>query len=104
MTDLRKMPVYTKIRPAVHFKQSFRTSSTNAARESPHVGFYKSFGRPIAKVFLGALCTYQVLYLVWHKLETEENMAQQTHHLQNLEHQLYTLIKKDPQSSRSIER
>ncbi|KAL2046048.1 hypothetical protein N7G274_001495 [Stereocaulon virgatum] len=39
---------------------------------SPHVGFYKSFGRPIAKVFLGAVFTYQVVYWTWVKLETEE--------------------------------
>lgn len=36
------------------------------------VGFYKSFGRPIAKVFLGAIFTYQVTYLMWTKLESDE--------------------------------
>ena len=36
------------------------------------VGFYKSFGRPIAKVFLGAIVTYQITYLFWTKLETDE--------------------------------
>jgi hypothetical protein len=36
------------------------------------VGFYKSFGRPIAKVFLGAVFTYQVVYWTWVKLETDE--------------------------------
>ncbi|MCJ1396779.1 hypothetical protein MMC18_009671 [Xylographa bjoerkii] len=39
---------------------------------SPHVGFYKSFGRPIAKVFLGATFTYQVTYWLWTKLEIDE--------------------------------
>jgi len=34
--------------------------------------FYQDFGRPIAKVFLGALFTYQVLYWSWLKLESIE--------------------------------
>lgn len=36
------------------------------------VGFYKSLGRPIAKVFFGAVFTYQVVYWLWVKLETDE--------------------------------
>lgn len=45
--------------------------------DSPQVGFYRSFGRPIAKVFLGAMFTYQMTYLLWLKLETEETKADQ---------------------------
>lgn len=41
-------------------------------RLSPHLGFYRSFGRPIAKVFLGGVVTYQTVYWVWVKLETDE--------------------------------
>lgn len=36
------------------------------------MGFYKSYGRPIAKVFLGAVFTYQAVYWLWVKLETDE--------------------------------
>jgi len=36
------------------------------------VGFYKNFGRPIVKVFLGAVFTYQITYWLWIKLETDE--------------------------------
>ncbi|KAF6223789.1 hypothetical protein HO173_013215 [Letharia columbiana] len=39
---------------------------------SPHVNFYRSFGRPIGKVFLGAVVTYQTIYWIWVKLETDE--------------------------------
>ena len=39
---------------------------------NPHRAFYKTFGRPIAKVFLGALFTYQVIYWSWVKLEAIE--------------------------------
>lgn len=83
--------------------RSHRASSTGAKAVSPHVrsttsrlilrvahltyspsktvhqvGFYKSFGRPIAKVFLGAMFTYQITYLLWHKLEIEETKAYKT--------------------------
>jgi len=34
--------------------------------------FYQSFGRPVAKVFLGALLTYQAIYWSWLKLESLE--------------------------------
>ncbi|KAF2003468.1 hypothetical protein P154DRAFT_520080 [Amniculicola lignicola CBS 123094] len=34
--------------------------------------FYKSFGSPILKCFLGALFTYQVTYWTWMKLESVE--------------------------------
>lgn len=45
---------------------------------TPKIGFYKSFGRPIAKVFLGAMFTYQMTYLLWLKLETQEVKASKT--------------------------
>ncbi|KAG8525427.1 uncharacterized protein KY384_009071 [Bacidia gigantensis] len=38
---------------------------------SPHIGFYKQFGRPVAKVFLGAIFVYQVVYLGWTIIETD---------------------------------
>jgi len=34
------------------------------------------FGRPIAKVFLGAVFTYQVTYWIWVKLEKDDLKAQ----------------------------
>jgi hypothetical protein len=33
---------------------------------------YKLFASPFAKVFLGAVFTYQVIYWTWVKLEMEE--------------------------------
>ena len=45
---------------------------------SDQIGFYKSFGRPVAKVFLGAIFTYQVLYWGWAKLESLETRHWQT--------------------------
>ncbi|CAF9916190.1 MAG: hypothetical protein GOMPHAMPRED_000923 [Gomphillus americanus] len=44
----------------------------NAKPLSPHVGFYKSFGRPFAKVFLMGFCSYQIFYYTWIHLESNE--------------------------------
>ncbi|KAI1169824.1 hypothetical protein F4777DRAFT_592427 [Nemania sp. FL0916] len=41
-----------------------------------HRAFYKTFGRPIAKVFLMAIFVYQVAYFVWVKLEQDEMRAE----------------------------
>ncbi|MBE3045701.1 hypothetical protein IMZ48_24770 [Candidatus Bathyarchaeota archaeon] len=34
--------------------------------------FYKTFGRPIIKSLLVAMLTYQMIYLLWMKLEADE--------------------------------
>lgn len=36
------------------------------------VGFYKTFGRPVAKVLLMSTFVYQLTYWAWVKLEKEE--------------------------------
>lgn len=42
------------------------------------IGFYKTFSRPIAKVLLMAMFTYQLAYWGWTKLEKDEVKAQKT--------------------------
>lgn len=56
-----------------------RASSTPSEQNSTELtcppaqrAFYKSFGRPIAKVFFMALFTYQVLHYSWLRLEAME--------------------------------
>jgi hypothetical protein len=51
---------------------------------------YKVFASPFAKVFLGAVFTYQVIYWTWVKLEMEEVKVKKNRvfHLQ-----LYVLLK-----------
>ncbi|KAI2643672.1 hypothetical protein GGS21DRAFT_486196 [Xylaria nigripes] len=41
-----------------------------------HKTFYKTFGRPIAKVFLLAIFTYQLVYYFWVRLEHAEIHAE----------------------------
>lgn len=38
--------------------------------------FYKTFTRPVAKVLLMAVLTYQLVYWSWLKLETDEIRAE----------------------------
>lgn len=38
--------------------------------------FYKTFTRPVAKVLLVAVLTYQLVYWSWMKLETDEIRAE----------------------------
>ncbi|KAI5245296.1 hypothetical protein E4T43_03394 [Aureobasidium subglaciale] len=56
--------------------------------DNPHRAFYKSFGRPIAKVFFMALFTYQVLHYSWMKLEAMEEKEDKTAELEGLEGKL----------------
>ncbi|CAD6503256.1 BgTH12-02923 [Blumeria graminis f. sp. triticale] len=62
--------------------------------ESPHIGYYKTFARPVAKVLLMATFTYQVAYWTWVKLETDELKANKTAQLIALEKELTNLRNK----------
>ncbi|KAE8442449.1 hypothetical protein EG329_003350 [Mollisiaceae sp. DMI_Dod_QoI] len=57
-----------------------RFNSTQAGQKqvSPHVGFYKTFTRPVAKVLLMATFTYQLTYWAWVKLEKDEIKREKT--------------------------
>jgi len=65
-----------------------RSSNLPPKPISPHIGFYRSFGRPIAKVFLGAIFTYQVTYWLWTKLEMDEIKRDKTAVISGLEEKL----------------
>ncbi|KAF3064366.1 hypothetical protein GL218_02247 [Daldinia childiae] len=75
------IPLQQPQRPWARF-----SSSSPGGREAPspnggkaHLSqaqFYKTFGRPIAKVFLVAVFTYQVAYYFWVRLEQDETRAE----------------------------
>ncbi|KAF2480791.1 hypothetical protein BDY17DRAFT_312617 [Neohortaea acidophila] len=71
------------------------TSESPAAPTKPsssaHSNFYKTFGRPIAKNFLIALCTYQLLYLSWLKLESLEVKKSKEDEIRGVEEELRSL-------------
>ncbi|MCJ1421794.1 hypothetical protein MMC32_008161 [Xylographa parallela] len=91
----QRRPLLTAIRIASLRRTSteqFPSSSSGASVPckpvSPHVGFYQTFGRPIAKVFLGAIFTYQVTYWLWTKLEMDEIKHDKTAEISGLEAKL----------------
>ncbi|KAG7007071.1 hypothetical protein G7Y79_00011g029690 [Physcia stellaris] len=75
--------------PLQHLRRRHYSSQQAPSKvTSPHIGFYQSFGRPIAKVFLGAVFTYQVAYWVWVKLETDEMKEKKNDEINDLKAQL----------------
>ncbi|TVY47723.1 Inner membrane assembly complex subunit [Lachnellula occidentalis] len=69
-----------RFRPAKLLQMQRRVNSTQVPEKevSPHIGFYKTFSRPIAKVLLMATFTYQSVYWGWVYLEKGEMKAQKT--------------------------
>ncbi|PMD34593.1 hypothetical protein L207DRAFT_516750 [Hyaloscypha variabilis F] len=75
-----------------------RFSSTEAHGQkpvSPHIGFYKTFTRPVAKVLLMATFTYQLAYWGWVKLEKDEIKRSKNAEIEVLEQRLGDLTKKE---------
>ncbi|KAK0110814.1 hypothetical protein ONS96_002407 [Cadophora gregata f. sp. sojae] len=56
----------------------FMTTEARQKPVSPHIGFYKTFTRPIAKVLLMATFTYQFVYWGWVYLEKDEIKKQKS--------------------------
>ncbi|TVY64177.1 Inner membrane assembly complex subunit [Lachnellula suecica] len=83
-----------RIRPIKFLQVLQKRSNSNSTQPSvsPHVGFYKTFSRPIAKVLLMATFTYQVAYWGWVKLEKEEERAAKTEEISGLEGELQGLV------------
>ncbi|CAJ2507845.1 Uu.00g090310.m01.CDS01 [Anthostomella pinea] len=55
--------------------------------------FWKTFGRPIAKVFLGAIFTYQLAYYFWVRLEHDEVKSDMQATISDLEARIEELEK-----------
>lgn len=57
-----------------------------------HRDFYKTFGRPLAKNFLIAVATYQILYFTWLKLESYETKREGEGEVKKVEGELKALV------------
>ncbi|KAI3323082.1 hypothetical protein HD806DRAFT_99422 [Xylariaceae sp. AK1471] len=92
--------------PRSHQFLRSRFSSTQAPSDPKpqgslnHSTFYKTFGRPIAKVFLMAIFTYQLAYYFWVKLEQDETRAEMQATISDLEARIETLEKANEQKKR----
>ncbi|CZT02605.1 uncharacterized protein RCO7_09413 [Rhynchosporium graminicola] len=69
----------------------FNTTEAGQKAVSPHVGFYKTFTRPVAKVLLMATFTYQLAYWGWVYLEKGEIRKQKSAEIEGLENKLAVL-------------
>ncbi|GAW25589.1 hypothetical protein SAMD00023353_0901830 [Rosellinia necatrix] len=83
-----------------------RFSSTQASHEPEpqgslnHKTFYKTFGRPIAKVFLMAIFMYQLAYYFWVRLEHDEIRAEMNATISDLETRIERLEQAKMQGNR----
>ncbi|KAK6952255.1 hypothetical protein Daesc_006790 [Daldinia eschscholtzii] len=90
----RQSPSSSSHYPTLLQRPWARFSSSSPAGQdprSPNVSdaqFYKAFGRPMAKVFLLAVFTYQVAYYFWVRLEQDEIRAE----MRGTQNPLYLLI------------
>ncbi|KAL2004995.1 hypothetical protein VTN00DRAFT_2845 [Thermoascus crustaceus] len=62
-----------------------RNSSEDSNSVKEGLAAFKAFGRPFAKVFLGAIFTYQVIYWTWLKLEMDEAKLEKNKEIAALE-------------------
>ncbi|KUI56737.1 hypothetical protein VP1G_04085 [Cytospora mali] len=71
-----------------------RFASSEPQQPSPLSEFYKSFTRPVAKVLLMAMFTYQLVYWGWVKLEQDEITAERQGEIAKLEAEVKRLTHK----------
>ncbi|KXJ93139.1 hypothetical protein Micbo1qcDRAFT_161075 [Microdochium bolleyi] len=72
MTLSTRTPSPTSSTTTTRCARRMYSSEQQPKSKSPSSEFYKTFGRPIAKVFLLAIFTYQVAYYFWVRLEQDE--------------------------------
>ncbi|TLD39269.1 hypothetical protein E2P81_ATG00256 [Venturia nashicola] len=99
-TSVRKLPAPTRFRSITHarfnsskpqYQAPNPTPTTPPPDINPHRAFYKAWGIPLAKVFLGAMFTSQVLYYGWIKLEGIEQKKEKDAEMKLLEGRLAEL-------------
>ncbi|KAF4555313.1 Hypothetical protein D9617_2g052690 [Elsinoe fawcettii] len=81
------------LRTQARMNGTYQPPTPPPSKDNPHRNFWKSFGRPIAKVFLMAMATYQITYFTWLKLESVEERFDKDGEIRRLEAQLHDLTK-----------
>ncbi|KAG5970575.1 hypothetical protein E4U55_001611 [Claviceps digitariae] len=67
--------------------------ATSSKQPGPTSQFYKTFTRPVAKVLVLAVFTYQFIYWGWSKLEADEHQQRTNVEIAELEAQVNALDK-----------
>lgn len=62
-----------------------KTVRWNSSEPSAYSSFFKTFGRPIAKVSLMAVFAYQLVFFAWMKLETDDIRSSREAEIASLE-------------------
>ncbi|EEH33621.1 hypothetical protein PAAG_04671 [Paracoccidioides lutzii Pb01] len=70
------------------------TAQPTTKTPSPHTAIYKNFGRAFAKVFLGGVLTYQIIYWAWLRLEVDEEKVERNKEIVELESKARELFAK----------
>ena len=94
---LTRLPLRLHIYPHLHLRRAqttYQPPSPPAGTQppNPHGTFYKTFGLPLAKTFLIAVVTYQVLYISWSKLESMDVTREKEAEMRGLRGQLKGLV------------
>lgn len=89
-TALPRNNIHTQLRRQSGYQAP---SPPGAQQSNPHRDFYKQFSRPVAKNFLIAVLTYQVLYYAWLKMESIEVKEEKGSEMKALEGELKGLTK-----------
>ncbi|ROW06058.1 hypothetical protein VMCG_04690 [Cytospora schulzeri] len=80
--------------PVIRAPIQRRFASSEPQQPSPLTEFYKDFTRPVAKVLLMAMFTYQLAYWGWVKLEQDEITAEREGEIAKLEAEVKRLTHK----------
>ncbi|KAI2641846.1 hypothetical protein GGS26DRAFT_21978 [Hypomontagnella submonticulosa] len=83
-------------RPCARFSSSSpqgQQPPTSSQEPSANAQFYRTFGRPIFKVFLLAIFTYQLAYYFWVRLEQDEIKSEMRATIADLEARIEQLEK-----------
>ncbi|KHN94650.1 uncharacterized protein MAM_07556 [Metarhizium album ARSEF 1941] len=83
----------TVLRPFPPVPRSTTRSYATARTPGPTSRFYKTFTRPVAKVLLVAVFTYQVVYWAWVKLDADEHRRKTDAEIADLEARVTALDK-----------
>ncbi|PSN65586.1 hypothetical protein BS50DRAFT_62297 [Corynespora cassiicola Philippines] len=76
---------------------------SQSPKEPSRVGaFYKSFGSPLIKCYMGALFVYQVTYWGWLKLETLEEKKNNDDEIAKLKEELKTAVVQQKDKTRGL--
>ncbi|EPE09731.1 hypothetical protein F503_07507 [Ophiostoma piceae UAMH 11346] len=65
--------------------------NSSSSEPSAYSSFFKTFGRPIAKVSLMAVFAYQLVFFAWMKLETDDIRSSRNAEIASLETQVKEL-------------